>query len=238
MIDPVTAFLGRADTHKIGDVRAALFPLTRLAEELGIAIVYIHHFNKAQGQSAMHRASGSTAFIDAVRVAIMACDNPDAPNKRWVMKVVKSNIGRKPPGIGYAIHSAPEFDAARIEWEDEPVEKSEAELLAPAELSAPAQATGVELFIRDMLCGGMRPASEVTEEAKSAGFTDKEIRTARERLEVVVRREGFGKNGRWLWMLPDDRPRPIDAIDAQPFDGASMGNYDDDTNFDAAERRA
>lgn len=228
VIDPITAFLGGADSHKIGDVRSALFPLSSLAERLGIAVIFIHHFNKASGQNAQHRASGSTAFVDAVRIAIMACDNPDDPGTRRVLKVVKSNLAVKPPGIGYVIHSAPEFDTARIEWEREPITKSDAELMSSS-FGSSGKPSAAEALIMQSLSLCERPAKEVIADGRAAGLTEKEIRTARENLKVVLRKDGFGKNSRWYWRLPDGNGTPgdsanaIDAIDAHSHERASMG---------------
>jgi hypothetical protein len=37
---------------------------------------------------------------------------------------------------------------------------------------------------------------------KEAGFTEKNLRSARENLGVKPRKEGFGANGKWVWVPP------------------------------------
>lgn len=39
-------------------------------------------------------------------------------------------------------------------------------------------------------------------EGKKAGFTEKEIRTARHKLRITSGRKGFGPDGVWIWSLP------------------------------------
>ena len=47
VIDPVTAYMGTADSHKTADVRGALAPLQTLAAESGAAVVLVSHPNKS-----------------------------------------------------------------------------------------------------------------------------------------------------------------------------------------------
>ena len=55
IIDPMNAFLVNAvDSHRDQDVRGALAPLARLAEETGPAVVLIRHLTKAGGANALY----------------------------------------------------------------------------------------------------------------------------------------------------------------------------------------
>lgn len=205
-VDPVTAFLGKADSHKIGDVRSALLPLAEMAERLSIAVVFIHHVNKSQGQRTVHRASGSTAFIDAVRIAAMVDGDPSDPKGEYVFKVVKSNIEEKPDGIAYRILAVPEHNTARVEWEAPEEERGVKEDATPTSTAArPRSEKQSVTFLRNALANGERPVTEVYEEGKAAGFSKKEIRTARKNLGVESRKDGFGKDGKYFLSLPDDQ---------------------------------
>ncbi|MFH5804659.1 AAA family ATPase, partial [Alienimonas sp. DA493] len=76
IVDPVNAYLGRADSHKEADVRGVLEPLRRLAEEFGVAVVLVSHLNKGSGAGAMGRVTGSLAFVGAARAAWLISDDP------------------------------------------------------------------------------------------------------------------------------------------------------------------
>lgn len=48
IIDPITAYLGKIDSHKNADVRALLAPLSDLAARHNTAIIGISHLNKSR----------------------------------------------------------------------------------------------------------------------------------------------------------------------------------------------
>ena len=67
-IDPISAYLGKADSHKVADVRGALVPIQALAAKYGIAVILVSHLNKStSGQGAMERVAGSGAFVAVAR---------------------------------------------------------------------------------------------------------------------------------------------------------------------------
>ncbi len=67
VVDPISSFMGRADSHKNAEVRAdVLDPLSELAERRGVAVLAVSHLNKGGG-NAMERVSGSVAFPAAAR---------------------------------------------------------------------------------------------------------------------------------------------------------------------------
>jgi hypothetical protein len=67
IIDPVSAYAGRADTHKNAEMRTeVLDPLSEMAERRELAVVAITHWNKGSGNP-LERVSGSIAFPAAAR---------------------------------------------------------------------------------------------------------------------------------------------------------------------------
>jgi len=66
--------------------------------------------------------------------------------------------------------------------------------------------------LRDLLQDGAKPAKNAQDEMRSAGFNDYQTRSARERLGIRPRKEGFGDQARWVWELPaEDGKAPKDA---------------------------
>jgi len=68
-IDPITAYMGRVDSHRATDVRSQLGPLAELAERLDIAVSAITHPAKNAGPRALDHYIGSQAFGAAARLA-------------------------------------------------------------------------------------------------------------------------------------------------------------------------
>jgi putative DNA primase/helicase len=211
VIDPITGVMSGVDSHRIGDVRGCLAPLIRIADNLGITIVFIHHCNKNVTQSAASRASGSTAFIDAVRAAIMCCQNPDDPQNRRVLSVTKSNLAEIPPGIGYTLCATSGDDVAHVEWEPSRITLSADELLS-AGLDDDS-AVSAEDFLRELLSDGAMPARDVQTAARDNGFSPKCIRRAFEKLGGKPRKGEF--KGGWVWELPVEPKIPQYDQDAQ-----------------------
>lgn len=195
VVDPITAFMGRAGSHAINAVRKALHPLSKMADDLSIAVIFVHHVNKMVGQNAVHRASGSTAFIDVVRIAMIAYEYED-DLKRCRVETVKSNLSPMPPAIDYILEEVPEVGAAKIVW------------LGKAKDSTPAVAksqrigqTPAEQYLLAALSEGPRTTVALKAEAITRGITRKQLRTARENLGVISYAQGFGSDKQQFWSL-------------------------------------
>ena len=52
IVDPISAYVGQADSHKTSDVRAAMAPIQALASEIGAYVVIISHLNKGTQDAA------------------------------------------------------------------------------------------------------------------------------------------------------------------------------------------
>lgn len=78
IIDPVSSFIGDANSDRESDVRAALTPLVAMAERTGCEVLMIRHVSKAgDGSRAASRILGSTAWHDIPRAVWMLADAPE-----------------------------------------------------------------------------------------------------------------------------------------------------------------
>jgi putative DNA primase/helicase len=128
IIDPISAFLGSADSHNNAEVRALLAELGRLATEQRCAVLVVSHLNKGSGASAVYRITGSLAFVAAARAVYAIAKDPEDANRR-LMLAIKSNLGPDSFGYSYTI-SVADNDAPFIRWGDERVTKTAEEILA------------------------------------------------------------------------------------------------------------
>ncbi len=78
VVDPLTAYLGaEVNAHRDTDIRRALFPLGRLAEETGAAVLVVRHLNKGGSSNPLYRGGGSIGIIGAARSGLLvAKDRP------------------------------------------------------------------------------------------------------------------------------------------------------------------
>ncbi len=144
IVDPLMAFLsGDVNSHHDQDVRRALAPLAKLAEETGAAVVVVRHLNKAAGGSPLYRGGGSIGIIGQARSALLVAKHPEDERRR-VLASLKLNLAKPASSLAFVITEAPN-GAAYVEW------KGTTPLDAGALLAAPGddQERRDQLALRD-----------------------------------------------------------------------------------------
>jgi putative DNA primase/helicase len=205
VVDPISAYCGRTDSHKNAEVRAMLAPLATLAAEHAVAIVAVNHLSKGVGGKAVYRSMGSLAFAAAPRAVWHVGRDRDDSSRRLLLPV-KMNISPEATGLAFRIIDG------RVEWESQPIRMHADDLLAAETDRQPSDAPEreqAEQFLRELSAAGPVLAFDVQRHAGECGFSAATIRRAKKGLCVVVKREGFGVGGSWHWALPA-------SIDARP----------------------
>jgi hypothetical protein len=215
IVDPVVSAV-TGDSHKNTEVRRSLQPLVDMAASMDAALLGITHFSKGgQGQDPASRVVGSVAFTAVARVVLVAAKSKGEDGEdRRILARSKSNIGLDEGGFAYSLEQCeplPGIHASRVTWGDA-VEGTARELLAePEDTGEPRAASddAAAALVR-ILAGDIVPMQAAVDAMKREGFTDKVIRKARERLGVIVKRSGFGKELRSYWKLPPGVALPAD----------------------------
>lgn len=205
MLDPVVSAV-KGDMHKANDVRRGLQGVVDFAEANLCAVVGISHFAKGgAGSSPADRVIGSQAFSALARTVLVAAKQQDSDAR--VLARAKSNIGTDEGGVSYTIEPCTipgEIDTTHVAWGDL-IEGSAREILGDVEGSDddtrmddddPSEA------LKRILKDGPMTGKQVKSLMAENGYSAKQTRTAREKLSVVTAREGFGKEIKTLWSLP------------------------------------
>jgi putative DNA primase/helicase len=212
VVDPVSAFCGKTDSHNNSEVRGLLGPLADLAQETGVAIVAVSHLNKSQGP-AMYRTMGSLAFVAAARAAWVVCRDKHDPARRLLLSV-KNNLAPDVRGLSYGV--VDQDGAACLAWSPEAVTIGVEEAMAQDEPDDQAgeRADAVE-WLRDVLGDGPVAAEELRRAAQREGHSWATIRRAKKQAGAESYREGFGPGATYQWHLPGEHhvgsPNPMDA---------------------------
>jgi putative DNA primase/helicase len=200
VVDPVTSYLGKIDSHKNAEVRAVLTPLAKMAAKYCVAILGITHLNKSTAR-AMDRVTGSLAFVAQARaVWIVGRDKKD--HERRLVACLKNNLARDTMGMAYRLVDVGGYP--RAEWEPDPVDIRADDLLAQERADATAREgrhREVETWLKKLLADGPMCSREVEAEAKGADIPWAAVRAAKARLGIVPYHEG-GRHGSWKWTLP------------------------------------
>ena len=237
IIDPVSSYLGKVDSHKNADVRGALEPLGDMASRLQVAVVSITHFSKGAGQSAVNSFIGSIAFVAAARAAFIVTRDPDNsdPARRLFVQA-KNNLAADAGGLAFRVEQhliGKDIVASAITWEGERIARTADEILqANREGNEKPKRAEAEEFLRDALADGPRPSTEIEAEAKGVGIAWRTVCRAQKALGIKPYRraeigDGLGKSGRWYWSLPTGEVDP--KLANFPYDGhvsdvANLGN--------------
>jgi hypothetical protein len=200
IIDPITSYMGKIDSHRTTDVRAVLEPLASFAEAEGLAFLALSHPPKAVQAKAINNVTGSLAFVAASRIVLLAINEPGTD--RHLLLSVKNNLAPLAPGLGYHIAQrivGPGIVAPHIVWDATPVRMTADELLAAGHEDDNAIREARE-FLADMLMDGPMPTATVEERAVTHGISDRTLGRARKLLGVKSTKTGF--EGGWELSLP------------------------------------
>ncbi|MCP4591813.1 MAG: AAA family ATPase [bacterium] len=202
IIDPVSAYMGRADSHKNGDVRGLLAPLASLAQRHRVAVLLISHLNKSEGTSAQYRIMGSLAFVAAARMGwAVAKDKEDG--RRRLLLPIKSNLCKEPTGLAYTLAD----DTARpgyngqpvVAWEGTPITEGLDELLRPDTGNQRGNRKEAAEWLKAALADGPVASATLVEDAsESSGISRRTLFRAKD--DAGIRAKRVGKV--WEWSLP------------------------------------
>lgn len=212
VIDPISAYLGGADSHKNAEVRELLMPVQRLAAAKGIAVVMVTHLNKASGMDAMSRMTGSVAFVASARAAYLVHRDP-ADGARRLFLPVKNNIGAEGAGLSFTIEECnvgEGIKTSRVVMDSTPIEMTADEALAGSNSersSGPSAIDDAKEWLESALEAGPRPVKEIIGEATGEKIAGRTLRRAKRELGVKAFRVGFGEGSYSAWKLP----KPLDG---------------------------
>jgi len=207
VIDPVTSYLGKTDSHRTSDVRGALEPLGEFATATGVAVLLISHPPKVS-TTAINSVTGSLAFVAAPRLVFISVEEAGASGRRNLL-AVKNNLGRRAPGLGYRLIQTTvgkEIVASLVAWDTDPVHQTADEALATNAAEAKGGGGAIRTardFLSEVLRDGPQPTEAVEKMAKERGISDATLRNARKLRGVkAFRTGGLGKAGAWSLRLP------------------------------------
>lgn len=231
IIDPIVNAVA-GDSHKNGEVRRALQPVVDFGERLNCAVLGITHFSKGgQGTNPLERVTGSLAFGALARIVLATAKIDDGENTRRIFCRAKSNIGLDSGGFEYDLKQKEvqtDIFSSYALW-GKAVEGNARELLA--EPTHDDSASDCVEFLTELLKAGRMSAKDISTEGRSSGYSENQLRRAREKLKIKPHRTGFGKGSIVYWDLPcidgnSSVKNTIDVIDVEQISVTSMPSID------------
>ena len=203
IIDPISSYLGKVDSHKNAELRAVLEPLGEMAARLGVAVLVITHFSKSGSGSANNRFIGSIAFVAAARAAYIVVRDPEDGERRLFLPT-KNNVGPEGNGLAFRVGLkgiGGDIFAPMILWEGGVTTTAEEALATKNGKSGSApEHENAEEFLRTILADRPLPTRQIRTEAKEAGLAWATVRRAKESLGIKSSKTAL--DGGWVWELP------------------------------------
>ncbi len=200
VVDPLMAHLGgKVNSWRDQDIRGALTPLCKLADEIGVAVIVVRHLNKASGGQAIYRGGGSIGIIGAARCAYLVAKDPEDEGRR-ILAGVKNNLAPLPPSLSFSLK---EVDgASRVVWGGVSNHGADALLAIPSSPEERKALDEAKEFLRVLFSNGAVESKEAQRQARAAGIADATLRRAKKALSIRVEKQSF--KGGWAWVLSED----------------------------------
>lgn len=215
VLDPVANHIGDSNSNQEAEVRHAIAPLNRLADELGCLLIGVRHPGKDRSRGAVASILGSTAWVDVPRAVVMiAIDDEDELLRH--IQVVAGNRSLNGSAQAFRIEAVPVADLA------EPItraidlgasSKSVDELLAApkAETAGRVPAADVQAVILEALATGEKTRNYLDETCRDElGVNPDTVYKsglAPLRKDELIHARKAGSSGRWYWQLNSENAR-------------------------------
>lgn len=87
VVDPVANHIGNRNSNSEAEVRDAIAPLNRLADELDCLLIGVRHVGKDRSRGAVASILGSTAWVDTPRAVVMIAKDDEDPLLRHIQVI-------------------------------------------------------------------------------------------------------------------------------------------------------
>jgi Bifunctional DNA primase/polymerase, N-terminal/AAA domain len=105
VIDPVANHIGNRNSNNDAEVRDAIAPLNKLADELDCLVIGVRHPGKDRSRGAVASILGSTAWVDTPRAVVMVAVDDEDEDIRHI-QVVAGNRSRNGSAQSFRIEEA------------------------------------------------------------------------------------------------------------------------------------
>jgi putative DNA primase/helicase len=224
IIDPLAAFLGRADATSNKAIRKLMASLSQLAQRTDTAILCVaHHTKRSQSLLPIDRPLGSVAMTGVAR-AVWAVVPHDTDPERRTLLPLKNNYGPLSSPLTFRIHPCTSIAHPTITWDEPgpPLGTSGGALRAdsPSDAARPFQAVRCDTpsghrratpvldkavaLLTKVLAHGPVHSLAVTAAAEAHLISREPLRKAMDALGITTHCEGtgIGPRSKWFWSLP------------------------------------
>lgn len=191
VIDPIQAYMGDGDSNSMVQVRNALAPLKRIAEQYNVSIVLVQHLKKGNETKAIYKGAGSIDFVGFARSMMMVIK--DIENDERLFLHSTSNVAKEGHCLSYRITND------GLVWLED---KGEVNVNEVANQDSNTKFENAKNFILGCIASkGNISATELQQLCNIGGFSERTFNGARSYLNKNNKIHSIKKNGRTYWSL-------------------------------------
>ncbi|WP_211212739.1 ATP-binding protein [Nonomuraea coxensis] len=210
-LDPLMSVIGHGiDTHRDRELRTALDPLAKLADETGCAIGALAHFNKSSSNDALNLITGSRAFSAVARAVVAVARDDEAEDGSCVLSQAKNNLGRlSVPHLRYVV------DEVTLDTEEGPAkvgklrfigesDRGVTDILGNSDGDDKSSRAEAAEWLKNYIgakANKEAAATDVMRDGTAAGFSRDQLKRAKAKAKIESRKAAFGEG--WVWALSD-----------------------------------
>lgn len=213
IVDPlISAVDPKFNVNQDRDLREALEPLVRLADDTGCSIFGLAHFNKASGTDVLSRIMGGRAFSAVARSVVAFARDTRLGDGTCVISQVKNNLGRLDlPSLRYSVESVERMtDEGPAQWGRlrilEETDTHVNDLLdhVPGNNGEDtSDRAAIQQWLTEFLAAndGAALMTAITEAGTAErSYSVDQLKRAKSQAGVISRKRGNA----WWWHLPDE----------------------------------
>jgi hypothetical protein len=179
-----------------------LAPLFHFAQRFNVAILILHHLQKRATRFADGSIVGSSSFASVCRNVWHLLPDSADPSRRLFVPG-KSNLSHPAPALAFKVTTDEKNNAARIIWEDKPINIDADEALAKFGASKmgpePISRLAAQNWLTDYLKKGAIEVQKIRSDAFNAGLAWRTVERAADFINIIRKCVRFKE---WTWQLP------------------------------------
>jgi hypothetical protein len=222
LLDPLISRLDAAlDTHRDGEVRQGLEPLTDAADRGRFSVVGLIHVNKTATSDPLTTVMASRAFVAVARAVLFTVLDPEQPGMR-LLGNEKNNLGRMDlptrmfevvsKVVGQDPVDGRPVETGMLRWVGDS-QRTVREAIrdaarSPDSRDAQREAEG---WLRDWLrANPVSDSKDVKQAGRDEGHSERTLKRARKKIGAGVLSVGFPR--RTVWSKPGVTPDDVEKI--------------------------
>lgn len=200
IIDPLSSYVDTKCSLKDDQqIHEVLDPVADVCHSSHVTTIVTRHLKKGRGGNKLDNGLGGVAFAGVAR-SVLLIEHPEEKQPERYLRLVACNLTSPQPAIQYEISGKNGYgfmDNIKFLSFEEDREQEE----TPDRGERDAKADAITL-LTEALAEGPQPFKYLLEEARSAGISERTLRTAKVEIGLETKRNGAAEPPRWEWGWP------------------------------------